>query len=153
MIAQSGFETCFPPLLKKQGRIHGISRSPSSFLPSKKEVTDRPTDQRMDRRTDGHTLLESWLTTKDSVVFLISQAGHHHVSVLWFKQRNLILKISISEGTVILDRFSKILPSNDLSAIFLMSAIHQGILESQSARCSPSQKISLSPADPCSYCR
>ena len=43
---------------KKQGRIHGIRRSPSSFLPAqKKEVTDQRTDGWTDRPTDGHTLL------------------------------------------------------------------------------------------------
>ena len=46
---------------KKQCRIHGISRSPSSFLPA-----ERKRSRRTDRRTDGrtHPLIESWLTTK-----------------------------------------------------------------------------------------
>ena len=50
---------------KKQGRIHGISRSPSSFLPAEKKRlrTDGPTDGRTDGRT--HPLIESWLTTKN----------------------------------------------------------------------------------------
>ena len=44
---------------KEHGRINGISRLPSLFLPAKKRLrTDGPTDI----RTDGHTLL--WLTTK-----------------------------------------------------------------------------------------
>ena len=52
----------------KQGRIHGISRSPSSFLPAEKSgygPTDGPTDGTMDRRT--HPLIESWLTTKKAM--------------------------------------------------------------------------------------
>ena len=40
------------PLLSKQVRIHEISRSPSSFLPAEKEVTDRPTARPTDRLTD-----------------------------------------------------------------------------------------------------
>ena len=35
---------------EKQGRIHGISRSPSSFLPAEKKKL--PTDRRTDRRTE-----------------------------------------------------------------------------------------------------
>ena len=54
--------------MMEQGRIHGISRSPSSFLPAKKkEVTDGWTDRRNDGPTNGwtHPLIESWLTTKN----------------------------------------------------------------------------------------
>ena len=39
-------------LAKKQGRIHGISRSPSSFLPADKVVTEKPTDGPTNQRTD-----------------------------------------------------------------------------------------------------
>ena len=50
-------------IVKELGRIPGVSRSPSSFLPAKKEVTDGRTDRRADGRT--HPLIELWLTTKN----------------------------------------------------------------------------------------
>ena len=40
--------------IEKQGRIHGISRSPSPFLPAEKSGYG-PTDGPMDRQTDGRT--------------------------------------------------------------------------------------------------
>ena len=54
-------------LAEKQGRIHSTSRSPSLFLPAKKEVTDGPTDQRTDQPTNGrtYTLIQPLLTTKN----------------------------------------------------------------------------------------
>ena len=66
-------------ILDKQGRIHGRSRLPSSFLPAKKkEVTDGGTDGWTNGRTDGrtHPLIELWLKTKnDQVGVTPSQFG------------------------------------------------------------------------------
>ena len=52
----------------EQGRIHGISRSPSLFLPADKVVMDQPTDRRTNGRT--HPLIESWLTAKKALMSL-----------------------------------------------------------------------------------
>ena len=53
---------CFNKNQIKEGRIHGIRRSPSSFLPTKKRgyrQMDRRTDGPEDRPMDSHTLLMS----------------------------------------------------------------------------------------------
>ena len=50
-----------------------------------KSITNGPTDQRTDGPTDGHTLLESWLTTKKqgkrAVLFRERKEGVDNVNV------------------------------------------------------------------------